>query len=221
MSIINRLKNNSIKTILAVLLVLAILFHSVILTAIGQFTIRDDPLLKSDVVVVLNTGPGIYPRLMAAADLYKKKYAVKVLVNGNRKNESIRKLEAMGYIPAAPWYANRVKILNLLGVPDKDIIIVNGEDAYDTISEAALVGSYLLEQKLLQVIVTSSKYHTKRSGYIWEKQFKNRISIIIHPAEEDPFQVSSWWHDGRQIRWVMAEYGAWFFLIWKDVMDLK
>jgi len=44
---------------------LAILFHSVILTAIGQLTIRDDPLVKSDVVVVLNTGSGIYPRLMA------------------------------------------------------------------------------------------------------------------------------------------------------------
>jgi len=221
MSLINRLKNNSIKTILAVSLVLAILFHSVILTAIGQFTIRDDQLIKSDVVVVLNTGSGIYPRLMAAADLYKKKYAAKVLVNGNRKNSTIRKLEAMGYIPAAPWYANRVKILNLLGVPDKDIIIVNGEDAYDTISEAALVGAYLLEHNLHYIIVTSSKYHTKRAGYIWEKQFKDKMSIIIHPAAEDPFEASSWWQQGRQIRWVMAEYGAWFFLIWKEIMDLK
>ena len=221
MSIINHLKNNKIKTTIAFLFILAMLFHNVILTAIGKFTIRDDQLVKSDVAVVLNTGSGIYPRLIAAADLYKKQYAAKVLVNGNRKNETIRKLEAMGYVPAAPWYANRVKILNLLGVPDKDIIIVNGEDAYDTISEAALVGAYLLEQNLYQVIVTSSKYHTKRSGYIWEKQFKDNMSITIHPAPEDPFQASSWWQNGRQIRWVMAEYGAWLFLMWKEIMDLE
>jgi len=221
MSIINRLKNNRVKTTIAFLFVLAMLFHSAILTAIGQFTIRDDQLAKSDVVVVLNTGLEIYPRLMAAARLYKQNIVDKVVINGNRKNASIRKLEAMGYVSVVPWYANRMKLLKFLGVAKDDILIVDGENAYDTISEAEIVGQYLVQKNLLQVIVTTSKSHTRRAAYIWEKQFKDRMNISVHPAGEDPFQADLWWQEGRQIRWVMAEYGAWLFLIWKEVMDLE
>ena len=31
------------------------------------------------------------------------------------------------------------------------------------------------------------------------------------PAEEDPFKPDGWWHDGRQIRQVLSEYGAWLY----------
>ena len=208
------------KIILLLLLLIGI-FHQSLLTLMGQWTVRNDPLLKSDVAVVLNTGSEIYPRLMAAAELYHHKYVDKVLLNGNRKNASLRKLETMGYKPIVPWYANRVEILRFLGVPVEHILLVNGEDAYDTISEADIVGQYLLQQQVKTVIVTTSKSHTKRAGYIWDKQFKDSMRIIIHPAAEDPFQADSWWQKGRQIRWVMAEYGAWFFIFWKDIMGIK
>ncbi|MCK5696603.1 MAG: YdcF family protein [Gammaproteobacteria bacterium] len=207
------------KIILLLLLLIGI-FHQSLLTFMGQWTIRNDPLLKSDVAVVLNTGAEIYPRLMAAADLYNDKYVDKILINGNRKNDALRKLEAMGYKPVVPWYANRVEILHLLGVPIQNILLVNGEDAYDTISEAEIVGHYLLQYQVKTVIVTTSKSHTKRAGYIWDKQFKHSMRIIMHPASEDPFQATSWWHKGRQIRWVMAEYGAWFFILWKDIIGI-
>jgi hypothetical protein len=34
-------------------------------------------------------------------------------------------------------------------------------------------------------------------------------------AEADPFDPDAWWREGRQIRWLMAEYGAWVFYLWK------
>lgn len=58
------------------------------------------------------------------------------------------------------------QIILILGIAKEDILSVNGEDAYDTVSEAEVVGQYLLQQKLLRLIVSTSKSHIRRADYI-------------------------------------------------------
>jgi uncharacterized SAM-binding protein YcdF (DUF218 family) len=205
--------------VLAVLLIafmLVYVFSERALTALGEFLILDENPVHADAVVVC-TGPGWYPRLMEAAALYQAGLADKVVINGNRKTQTLRRLEQMGYQRCCPWYEGGLRILAMLDVPRAAVITVSAEDAYDTVSEAKAVGQALIKAGISSVIVTTSKYHTRRAGYIWKRTFANQLSIRTVVARNDPFSPQCWWKEGRQVRWVMAEYGAWIYYFWKKI----
>lgn len=190
------------------------------LEMIGRFVIQDETPVASDAVVVLYTGSEYYPRLLQAAKLYRQGLAAKVVINGNRQTETLRRLETQGFQPCCDWQENYVRILSLYGVPAEDIITIGAEDVYDTISEAAAVGPHLIESGLRSILITTSKFHTRRAGHIWKRMFVSDLSIRMVAAEDDPFDPRIWWRDGRQIRWVLAEYGAWFYYGWKRMRSV-
>jgi uncharacterized SAM-binding protein YcdF (DUF218 family) len=198
---------------IGVVLLLLMVYSGQMLHAAGEFVVFDEQPVLSDAIVVLNTGVQIYPRLMEAARLYRQGYAGKVVINGNRKSRELKTLEKQGFKPCCRWYENSFRILTLLGVAREDVLAVSAPDAYDTISEAQAVGSFLLSAKLSSAIITTSKYHTRRARYIWQRMFSGRLAIIMAAAQDDPYSPRYWWRDARQIRWVMAEYGAWVYLI--------
>ena len=175
----------------------------------------DEAPVPSEAAVVLFTGVDWYPRLMEAAELYKQGFAKKVVINGNRKTEVLKDLEARGFQRCCPWEENGLRILELLGVPREDVMAVGAEDAYDTISEARAVGRALTEAGVTRIILTTSRYHTRRARYIWKRVYPKRFRICTKAAHEDPFSPRGWWKDGRQIRSVLAEYGAWAYFLWK------
>lgn len=215
---------NTIKRFITALIILAailVLFYFVstpILTLAGQWLVLDEKPTHSDAVVVLYTGVEYYPRLIQAAQLYRTGYARHVVINGNRKSDVLRELESKGFEPCCPWYEDSVRILELLGVPRKDVIPISAEDAYDTVSEAEAVGQELIHRGFRTVIVTSSKSHTRRAAFIWKTLFKDQLTVTVVPAATDPYDPSGWWKQGRQIRWVLAEYGAWLYYWWKRII---
>ena len=200
---------------LAVFVFLLWLFSGTILSRVGQFLILDQKPVASDAVVVLNTGSEYYPRLIEAADLFKKGLAQKVVINGNRKTDVLRGLEKRGFKECCPWYEDRVRILEILSVPRKEILPISAEDAYDTVSEAEAVGRELVREGCRRVIITTSKSHTRRAGHIWTTMFGDQLSICTVAAKTDPYDPKGWWKQGRQIRWVLAEYGAWVYYWYK------
>ncbi len=203
--------------IILILVFLIYLFSANLLTIIGEFLVCDETPVPSDAVVVLSTGMEYYPRLMEAAELYKKGFVRKVVINGNRMTDALRAFKKMGLRSCCPcpWYEGSVRILELLGVPRKDVITISAEDAYDTVSEAKAVGKKIIENDLNGVIVTTSKSHTRRAGYIWKSLYKNRLRIITVAAKSDPYLPEGWWKSGRQIKWALSEYGAFLYLLWK------
>ena len=202
---------------LALFFLLLWLFSGPILGQFGQFLIRDQKPVASYAIVVLDTGVEYYPRLIEAADLFRKGLAQKVVINGNRKTDVLRGLEKRGFKECCPWYEDRVRILDILGVPRKEILTISAEDAYDTVSEADTVGRELVREGFGRVIITTSKSHTRRAGYIWTTMFGDRLSICTVAAKTDPYDPEGWWKQGRQIRWVLAEYGAWVYYWWKRI----
>ena len=129
-------------------------------------------------------------------------------------------LEDKGFEACCPWFENSLRILSLYGVPRSRVIRISAEDAYDTVSEARIVGSELLRRGIQRVMITTSKYHSRRAGFIWKEIFENRLAVRMVSAKTDPYDPDGWWREGRQIRWVMAEYGAWLFYFWKQIKDL-
>jgi len=198
-----------------VLILIVIVFSGTILRRIGSMLVVDEKPQVSDAVVVLLTGVDYYPRLMQAADIYRRQLARKVVINGNRKTGILRELEDKGFERCCPWYTDVVRILTMLGVSENDIIAISAENAYDTVSEAQAVGGELIRRGLSQVIITTSKFHTRRSKFIWQRMYHNQLTIHTSSATSDPYDPHRWWKDGRQIRWVMAEYGAWLYYWWK------
>ncbi len=203
------------------LVALILYFLSVpILTALGEFLVRTDEPSSSDAVVVLSTGIEYYPRLMEAAMLFQDGFAERVAINGNRKSEALRELERRGFRWRSPWHEDTVRILEFLGVPREKVFVVSAEDAYDTVSEAKLVGEVLSAAGITSIILTTSKSHTRRAHYIWKKLFPDRFTVRAVAARNDPFSPRAWWKEGRQIRWVLAEYGAWFYYFWKAGLNI-
>ncbi len=195
------------------------LFGEKALCTLGEFIVHDEKVTPSDVVVVLNTGPEYFPRLIEAADIYRKGLTDQVVINGNRKSDVLRRLEEKGFERCCPWYEDSLRILSMFGVPRKKVISLSVEDAYDTTTEAAAVGKELIRRGFRRIIITTSKYHTRRAHFIWTKMFGDKLSLSTVAAKKDPFNPRGWWKEGRQIRWVMAEYGAWIFYWWKSLKE--
>lgn len=212
-------KKNILLFSVFIIILLAIVTHtfsSYILSRIGGFLIVDEQPVKSDAAVVLNTGVEYYPRLIEAAQLYRKKFTEKVVINGNRKTDVLRELERRGFRGCCRWDEDRKRILELLGVPRMDVISVSAEDAYDTASEAKAVGYRLVSAGIKKIIIATSKSHTRRAQFIWNRLYGDRLEICAVSAKSDPYDPKGWWKDGRQIRWVLAEYGAWIYYWWKS-----
>ena len=202
------------------LMAFVILISGSLFRIMGDMIVVDDKASPADAVVVLNTGLEYYPRLIQAADLYGRGLASHVVINGNRKTDSLRDLERRGFKRCCPWYSDAVGILTMLGVPEAKIIRISNEDAYDTVSEAEVVGRELINRKWTTITITTSKFHSRRAKFIWQKMYGNHLSIFMVSANTDPYDPNNWWTDGRQIRWVLAEYGAWIFYWWKEIKGI-
>jgi len=199
------------------LLAFLVVMHAKILTGIGSFLVVQNIPRKADAAVVLDTGVDVYPRLIEAAGLYRKVTVDKVVINGNRKTDVLRELESRGYESSCTWYADEISVLVHQGVARDHIVAISAEDAYDTISEAKIVGSTLINNGMTNIIITTSKFHSRRARHIWKNMYKGKLQIYIAPATKDPFDPGSWWKNGRQIRWVLSEYGAWAYYYWMKI----
>ncbi|MBA4367156.1 MAG: hypothetical protein C0403_05905 [Desulfobacterium sp.] len=208
-------------SVLIVFAVLLIFRSDNLLTVAGQTLVMDSPLSPADAIVVLATGVEYYPRLIEAARLWQKGLARQIIINGNRKTDTVRKLEDMGFEPACHWCEDHLRILSIFDVPENKVQCISAEDAYDTVSEAEFVGNKLLLSGYTKLIITTSKFHSKRAYHIWKDLFQQKAKISIVSAKEDPFQPDAWWKSGRQVKWVLAEYGAWIYYYWKKTTNLK
>jgi uncharacterized SAM-binding protein YcdF (DUF218 family) len=186
-----------------------------ILEKTGGLLVLDQSPIPCDAAVVLYTGVEYYPRLAEAASLYRNGLARQIVINGNRKTPFLRELERQSYDPSCVWYENPLRVLDIFGVPRQAVICVNAEDAYDTVTEAKVVGKVLLDRGMKSVIVTTSKFHTRRAHYIWKEMYGDKLNLFSVAAKKDPFNAKSWWKDGEQVRWVLSEYGGWIYYLWK------
>ncbi len=193
---------------------LLVVMRLLALPALGGYLIDTPTGGKVDAAVVLNTGVDYYPRLMEAAAQYREGRAPLVVINGNRKSDALRELEAMGYEAPASWYEGRTRMLEVLGVPRDKVISISAEDAFDTISEAMSIAPTLEQHGLRRLLIVTSPFHSRRAAQIWRNRLAQDFIIDTAPARRDPFDPQGWWRDGRQIRQLMAEYGGWAFYYW-------
>jgi uncharacterized SAM-binding protein YcdF (DUF218 family) len=188
-------KRRILVLILLVLAVTALLM----LRGAGRWLIREDPLARADVIVVLS---GSMPyRAEEAAKVYKMGYAPEVWVS--RPEGPDAELEELGVHYIGEEEYNR-DVLIRQGVPETAVHILP-DTIIDTEQEVEEVSRDMRRSGKRSVIFVTSLQHTRRVNALWHKLVRANPPALVHGAPEDSFDQDHWWHNTRDALAVVRE----------------
>jgi uncharacterized SAM-binding protein YcdF (DUF218 family) len=168
------------------LLLVCYVFRAPLLTGVANVWIVNDVPKKADALVVL--GGGVQYRPFAAARLYKKGFAAKVLIMDV-------KLGATDNIGLTQPQKDLTRgVLLKQGVPEHAIEAV-GRAVSNTSEESLAVRDWAMQHAAKSLIIVTENFHTRRARWIFRKRFKGTgadIQVVaIEPAE---YLAQTWWH---------------------------
>lgn len=155
--------------------------------------IFNEPLKKADAIILLE-GDG-YFRLPHAADLYRQKWAAKIVVSGGAADKGY------GSFPAKDLAQSLVK----MGIAQKNIISEN--ESFHTREQAVNVMALAKKNKWKKIILVASHYHQLRAFLTFLKatqEAKIKLQIINSPVRGLPwFEKNKW---GKRIDLLESEF---------------
>jgi uncharacterized SAM-binding protein YcdF (DUF218 family) len=166
---------------------------------VGYWLIREDPLQKSDVIVVLSGG--MPARAQESAQVFLRGYAPEVWVS--RPDSLAPELEPLGVHYFGEDTYNR-QILLHYGVPDSAIHIFP-DNVINTEEEIAVILEQMARQHKQRVIIVTSPQHTRRVRALWKAMGGAPQQLIVHAAFQDPFDAAHWWRTTRDSNSVVHE----------------
>ena len=181
------------------ILVLLVVVGVVAFRNLGRWLVREDPLAKADVIVVLSGGLPF--RAEAAASVYKSGYAPAVWVS--RPEGPQEELAALGIHFVGEEEYNR-EILVQQGVPDAAIRIFP-DTIVNTQEEVAEIARDMRRDGKHTVIIVTSPQHTRRVKALWRKLAGDDPRVIVRAASDDPFDADHWWRTTADVLAVVRE----------------
>ena len=158
---------------------------------IGRWLVVEDPLANADAIVILS---GHLPdRALEAARLYGAGYAGQVWISQGLSPAEELKTMKISYL-GEDFYNE--KILLAQGVPVDAIRILERPSA-NTEMEVGEIHEFLSQNNLSNVIVVTSKAHTRRVRAVWNKLVGPEQRAIVRFAEDDPYDGAHWWRHTR------------------------
>jgi hypothetical protein len=156
-----------------------------LLRGAADLWIVSDPVMRSDVAVVL--GGQIEVRPFVAAELYKNGLVTKVLVS----QVAVARSTAIGAIPGHSE-SNRLLLLKL-GVPDTAIEMF-GQANRSTKDEASALRHWADEHPVSRIIVPTEIFAARRVRWIFDREFAGSTVHIEVPSFEPPdYTRVEWW----------------------------
>ncbi len=174
---------------------------------IGRWLMVKDPLVHSDVIVILS---GHLPdRALEAARLYGAGYADQVWISAPVSPADELKAMHINFL-GEDFYNEKVLLANR--VPPDAIHILEHPSA-NTEQEVREISADLQKMNLHQVIIVTSKPHTRRVRTIWRKLAASDQHLTVRYADDDPYDGAHWWrhtHDALDIvRETLGLFNAW------------
>ena len=172
---------------LAVLLGGIYLARHPLLRFAGESLVVEDPLEKSDAIIILSDDNFYADRATRAAELFRQKLAPVVIASGLRlrPNAGIAELMTHDLIER--------------GVPRENILPFP-QDADNTREEAQFLQKLVQEKNWKSVIVVTSNYHTRRAKYIFGKIFANSVTVRMAAARDADYDPQHWWEHRKSVK---------------------
>lgn len=189
--------------ILTVLTVSLILAAAAACPYAGRYLIIDRPLEPADAIVVL-AGSQV-ERWLEAVDLYNEKVAHHVLLSRGLVEPAVMKLRDRGveYPQGADLARNAILQLGLPGTA----VEIMPQVLDNTAQEAAAARAMVTRRSWKSLVVVTSKFHTRRSLYAFEREFKGTgVRIQIRGSRYDDASADGWWRRRADTRWVALEW---------------
>jgi uncharacterized SAM-binding protein YcdF (DUF218 family) len=93
-----------------------------------------------------------------------------------------------------------------LGVNAADIEIFP-ESVDNTAAEASVTRALSSSRNWRRIIVVTSKYHTRRSRYAFQRAFQGTgVDVQVHGSRFDDSRPDSWWKHRTDVRFVISEW---------------
>ena len=168
-----------------ILLGILFLFRVPILHALGNVLICEEPVEKVQAIFVLSGGP--LDRGGEAAKLYGAGISKRVICTGSNTPADFAAL-GITYLESE---ITRIYMMHE-GVPDSSIDLI--KKGTSTREEEECILDYCKKNNLNNVMVVSSKFHTRRICRTFNKAFSNaHIHLIIHGASSSTYDENNWW----------------------------
>jgi len=177
--------------ILIALALLVVVLRTQILSALGGYLVQADSPQKADAALVL-AGDGWGNRILAAAELARDGYVPKVLVSG--PDGAYGNHECDLAIPFAVKH----------GYPASYFVHVEHEGR-STLAEAKVVLIEIRRMGVKRLLVVTSNFHTRRSGFIFRKLAPD-LTILVVAAPDKNFTPDGWWHNREGQKTFLLEW---------------
>jgi len=192
--------------LLIIVLVPVYLLRSLWLTALAEWWIVDDPLEKSQVILVLGGDDYNADRIRHAVALQRAGWAPRLLLSGAPVRPYLHESELMARDAAE------------LGVGPDQLILVK-HNVSSTLEEALALRAVLAEHNFRKIIVVTSNFHTRRARSIYLAVYQKAGTQIIMSAAPDPvFKPDRWWQEREGRATVVFELiksaYTWWELFW-------
>lgn len=203
-----RRERGGIITTLVALLFLALLCVGIylgrhpLLRFVGGELIVEDPLEKSDAVIVLSDDNFYADRATRAAELYRQNFAPVVVASGVRLRPYAGISELMTHD------------LIERGVP-KERILAFPQDADNTREEALALKALVAQKNWRSVIIVTSNYHTRRARFIFATVFPTDVRVEMASARDADFDPTTWYEHRRAVKRFAHEVGGLLIAHWE------
>ena len=195
---------SSLVSLVFIVVLCAVLYFArgPILRVIGETWVVEDPLEKSDAIIVLSDDNFYADRAAHAADLYRHGWAPLVVASGRKLRPYAGVAELMQHD------------LTERGVP-KDKILAISHNAENTREEAQVLLQQAVEHKWHSVIVVTSNYHTRRARYIFLHVFPQQIGVTVSGANDGSFDPEHWWQSRLGLKELTREWAGMVVAMWE------
>ena len=161
------------------------MFSHSLVNSVSRSFVHEDPLVKSDAIVVL-VGSNSGNRIRTAVKLYNEGFADKLVFSGFEIYPGISSGTLM------KSYAMS------LGVPEDKILYfpAGKEVEASTRGESMANLEFLKKNKMFQFIVVTSSFHTRRARLIYERsisQLDDDFKLMVFPAPDPFVPMEGWW----------------------------